>query len=786
MSQASDIAPRYVILIGARYAMLTGYPPFQSSSQREIYERVKNVTYDWPLDSQCINDIPEEAKDLVASLLKEDAMERPECDQIVGHPFFSMHGGNAIPWAIDRNCRINKPSWLRAEQPRGDVMDLSCSVVRLSTLARQCGVGHLPDDEQPFQVVGGNVNLSLYQECLAEEIEGTYPVVPLPKDMVYTSQSALMDWPSEQSSNAPQLELESQAVIKESASEEDELHFNIPNILRRRPTQSHAATLRAAQFGSMPCRKLNIHSTVATRGDTGSVRQPAPNTSSLRTRRGLLNEQPIRSLSNPSNIKGPGSSLKISPRITRSKSASMALIPPVSTAVHIVAGHHRVEITSSKAESEHSKAVQEKGRASSNMGEKLQQGIKRLAQSPIAPLPVRPRPSANIAPQGTLIGPGDIVEPIPGTKPTDVLENLHKTWNEIHNSLASKSTDTRFSSIIARKEREKRHLLVRKWVDYTHKYGIGYVLDNGTVGCVFNGDSINPQSCILVPGAESHTNNKRLASYPEKLQYVAKDGAPVHFLENCAEEGFKRVRILASQFQLRIGENGTTEMITPGTTSSDFAKRRKVSIWDKFGKYMSQNLGKTEDEAYDLKLEEETSRSRNQLEDLDCFIRFYQRLGNVGIWGFGNGSFHFNFPDHTKLVISDGGTWLDFYHLPVKAAKNLTQGVRLTYEALNKRGVLSYTTAVMVHGIYMKRDFTDIIVANDLVVKLEFVKKVLGTWIQNGGLGCLGTDEKYLMWQGMTKEGSMTEKSEKLVWVSVGAHRGDLRYHLPGMKERVH
>ena len=81
------------------FALLTGYPPFSDKVQEEIYRKVKSLDYTWPINTR--NEYPEEAKDLVKSLLKTNADERPEPDQIVAHRFFSMHGGNAIPSIIE-------------------------------------------------------------------------------------------------------------------------------------------------------------------------------------------------------------------------------------------------------------------------------------------------------------------------------------------------------------------------------------------------------------------------------------------------------------------------------------------------------------------------------------------------------------------------------------------------------------------------------------------------------------------------------------------------------------
>lgn len=824
--------------------MLTGCPPFQSSSQKEIYERVKNVNYDWPKDNRCINDIPDEAKDLVACLLKVDAEQRPEPDEIVGHPFFSMHGGSAIPLSIEADCRTNKPSWLRAEHPRGDVMDKSCGVLPLSTLARQCGVGRLPGNEKPFEVVGGNVELSLYKECVEEEKNKAYPRVPLPKDMVYTSQTALMGWPSDQAletqqSQPAKAESEPQMTIKDSAAEDDELQV-LPPIPRRAPIQSHAATLRAAQFVSMPSRKVIFQSRAVAHGETGSAKPPISYTSSLRTRRGLLSEQPVRSASNSSDIHSPKrvQALKPVPRVTRSRSASIpvphsksnaepvvtsdqpakpvpqtlekgrrgiqekkrivsnvidelapiantrsksATIPvahPESNAEPIVISDQPTKSVSQKPENGR-RGIQEKKRIVSNIIDELAPNAKRETPglssltSLFGSLPVRPSKGSRTTVQGTLISPEDIVECITGSKPLEVLDNLQKIWTEIDTSIrniSSELSQSSLGSIIVKQDNIMNRPMVSKWVDYTNKLGIGYVLRNGAVGCVFMADTTSPQSCILMGDAETHLEKSKTTSYSEKQQIVPKNGPPIEFAENCAEEGLKRVFAPAAQFQLKIGADGIAEKMAPGTSAYDYEKRKKVNHWNKFAKYMAPRLGKRAAEEFNQHLAKQKGRAKNQRNTSSYFVRFYQRLGNVGIWGFGDGSFQFNFPDHTKIVVSDHGAWLDFYHLPVHAAKSLREGAQLDFDALSARSSISYPTAVMVQGIHERTDFKEIIAANDLSAKLEFVKQVVGIWLKCGGLGRLG-EEKYLAWEGMAGAGG------NLVWVSVGSQGEDVRYY---------
>jgi myosin-1 len=60
-------------------------------------------------------------------------------------------------------------------------------------------------------------------------------------------------------------------------------------------------------------------------------------------------------------------------------------------------------------------------------------------------------------------------------------------------------------------------------------------------------------------------------------------------------------------------------------------ERKKLAgiVWAKFGRYMCQQLGQAE-----RRVSSEASPCQNS-----TFVRFYERLGAVGIWGFSDGCF---------------------------------------------------------------------------------------------------------------------------------------------------
>ena len=777
-------------LISARFAMLAGQPPFQSSSQNEIYRKARNLEYDWPQKDRHLNDIPEEAKDLVAQLLKVEAEERPDADEVVGHPFFSMHGGNAIPLIMDESFTREIPAFLdQKKRPRGDVMLEGTKRLSIRRIAKQCGVGHLPGDKAPQAAVGGDIDVPLYGQCRAEEDSGNGPIVPMPNDVVYTSNINHTNSLTPQTQDHDQSSSADQDTVMHDSvppqpSDEPANQFLLPERPRRAPVQSHAATLRAANISAAVAQPRVAFERAPLVGGTLRSRDPA--TTTLRGRRGLLNELPVRPPNTLPDAGGLDSkTLARHPRAARSKKVRVlgdGDAPDAVKAIEAMKPITKDEIIDAAYTDPDAKrrdiSARTRARIASNVQKEMAVADRDNGKLSIDKPASRPRATPNTPKaKNSLISPNEVSESLPNTKPDEVLQQLQKLHKELETCLkdfSNESADPRLQNIDVKNKSFKHRPVVVKWVDYTNKFGIGYILANGTVGCVFKSDETSFQSCVVVAGAEMHLKRRRTSSYADKHQAVPSKGPPVEFIENGGEDGLKRVLVQASAYQVKVID-GVAEILGGGVDIHDFEKRRVLRLWDKFGKYMTQTLGKGEEADLQALEESNTSKSRRNAA-AGPFVKFYQRLGNVGIWGYGDGSFQFNFPDHTKLVVSDDGSWVDFYHLPVAAAQRLKTGGALDADALADRSVICYPTAVILHGAYRGHEFKEILKENELEAKMTFVKDVVGIWAKEGGLGCVG-EQKGVKWDGMT------EKGGKLVWVTVGAKGGDGRWEMPVSKK---
>ncbi|OAX81111.1 PLK protein kinase [Emergomyces africanus] len=897
------------------FAMLTGYPPFQSKTQDEIYKKVKNLTYVWPKESEGANYIPVEAKHLVSACLSLDEDERPEPDQIVDHAFFNMYNG-CIPRQLDPATRLSTPSWLKDQEPRGDRMSHGYSLdhdskylekiaytknsderylICKNEFYTECGVGRTSTGSIR-RSAGKRCSKSAFAECAAEEERGLQPVVPIPQDRVYSYYTGPNgDWSQETENSDAQSDAASpvndeslprtrSSSLKQHAATTDRTKSALAAQIRRKETQpqSHAALLRQQ---AVPQRQSTRNPSYSQNPQV-DIREPAENDTlaeNIPPQR-LLSERPIRAR-----------------RIASGYSATVRDRNVSSTSALPKSSSEPINLTIGKTRSQSRQQIAALSREMNQLAPETKDEVKPPAvnnkglyasvrEMPVRTVKVDPREterqllreqpritqpqelreakpdgssrsansngsngskSANSSKSRSTLGLSPLIHPdeqaelMPGTTTREVLSDLRmylKNFAQLQSFAASTSRAWQRHQLSSLSD---PHSYVVKWVDYTNRYGIGYVLDDGSVGCVFKAEHGRPASCVVVRDGERHIRQKAYSkenprhAYSDADQLVPRNGQPVEFYENVEARGdyssgggTKRVLVRPDAFEVRNqngpGGPGIKVRMNSGVDSArcDAEKVKRVKLVDQFGKYMIGTLGRCSDE--DFPVQDESKNSDRFSGEIRQYVKFYQRLGNVGIWGFGDGAFQFNFPDHTKLVISlsSNGSQApsetrpcqaDFYHLSPSAARYLSARGTMHPAGFDTRAVISenlntYLAALSGHavnpsGISSNR-FCDILEANAFREKLEFVQQVLGSWFENKRLGCRVALQKTLsaskatssdkaipegltsrrgyrgeiFWDGAQEKSWMTPSGGKFVWVTVGAHGGDSEYFAVQLK----
>ncbi|KAK4230512.1 hypothetical protein QBC38DRAFT_468925 [Podospora fimiseda] len=737
------------------FAMLTSKPPFQSSTTDEIYRRAKNRDYEWPTpENGGKKYISQEAKDLVATML-QDADQRPDPDVIVGHPFFTA---GYMPVASDMTSKLRElpPQNPAFYEPLSSAKMEAINLRNVQAMCKECGVGPWQDSQLVFK--------NIWREMAEEEHYGLTPIIPLAEGIVYRPFDEVRNEQKLQARLAQQQALQQATSQMSSLSVSDDLSsFNqstqqsqssqrVASGLLRAPPQSFAAQQRAQH------RPTNV-ATAATISRSQTVPdQPAATTA------GTLRSRPRREL--------PG-----------------AVIPqPVEEAAPVkktTTRSLRSQLTTSRSQTFAKLPSQQEEEA--------------------APAPAR-RPSASSRTNSSqeenlsLFSPSECQEHVAGTRPDVVLDRLQSLQAELERALNSRT----MALMSTREKAPAPPQIVVKWVDYTNKFGLGYILNDGSVGCILKNIPVSegsrtgvlPPACMLVHGAESHCLRKEDRSYRDRHQIVPmSEGKGIWFYENNGEDGFARVRVAPESFRIPINSDGTVGKLSAGKDVYDHRKRERVVLWKKFANYMiayGREMGESQ------QADEDDMMQAPTITDLEGapsdVVTFYQRFGDVGCWMFCDGHMQFNFPDHTKIVLDPTGIWCHFWHLPLDAAKRLEEQGSLSESALDGRAVLTWPVQTLLNFSTVPKQPTGragssssrrrpeispelqgIPAANHFRQKIEFIRDVVREWNMNGGIGVSDMSrEGRLRWMGM-RETKNVQIPAKHVWVTIGARNGDKR-----------
>lgn len=853
------------------FAMLTSKPPFQSSTTDEIYRRAKERDYEWPVgDGRFIS---EEAKHVVASMLQEAHM-RPDPDAIVEHPFFVT---GYMPTPADMTVR------LRELPPEHDVfyqhpVSRRIQTQSLETLKEMCDTCNVG----PWNPINF-VSKPVWREMAAEEQAGLTPAIPLSDEIVYrpfeswlqenqlfqggnstggaNSSSRYGTHQKQQVAASPFLPITSSSSVPslaslsvapqpplaewstqtatvvanamEASAQRSSAAATLsmaPASLLRAPPQSFAAQQRAQ---GRPTRGSGLTETA----QTATVTTTLTSTTTTATLPTFISSSAAVSEAAPAPglVRRPsarrdiplGNGLSLQAREQRAAATK-------STSTTLTTSRSRTLLPGSKPSATMS-SIEKRTSARSAALATAESAPTIGAGAGGAPCTAKITHREELAPgveRMSLFNPSEIQERILNSEPDTVLLRLRKLQTELDRAL-----NARTMAFIS-PTRDKAHAtppqIVVKWVDYTNKFGLGYILNDGSIGCILRSIQVEssssstggesdkepghlPPACLLIHGAERHILRREDPSYVDRHQIVpmsTSGNEGIYFYENNGEQGLERVRVDPNRFRVTVDpRTGAAGKLSAGKDVYDHRKRERIVLWKKFANYMLA-YGRELDGGIDERANDRARKTPAATMDHSAIpsdvVTFYQRFGDVGCWVFCDGHLQFNFPDHTKLVIDAAGVWCHFWHLPAEAAQRLAATGLLEEAALDERSVLSYPLQTLLNfGVgssgsssaasltsggastsssrrrpVIHPDMQGIPAANDFRRKVEFVRGVVREWVNNGGMGnsdmsrarrlrWTGTRETLKMVPGTTAPTPVP--AAKHVWVTIGARQGDIR-----------
>ncbi|KAJ9624937.1 Cell cycle serine/threonine-protein kinase cdc5/MSD2 [Taxawa tesnikishii (nom. ined.)] len=757
------------------YTLAVGKAPFHASSKEEIYKKLKAGEYSWPDLSTTSNEISADLRDLVASLLVDEEL-RPCPDQIVSHPFFKIA---FIPYQMSRTQLQKAPTW-SVPLPGPEVLQRGYSESWFS-VCKESGVGEYSPGKC-FQLNAGKRIRSIVKEIEKEIAAGRQPVIPIPSDTVYTpfpaSNGGLTEIVEERESSSEGRQLQEishnerqlvvpktreNATLTESRRKDAEL-MPPPTLPRRQGTVR--GTVRRPRLASQE-RQENAENIPETEQQQeyskqpSSLSQPTASTqSTLRARQAATSKEKVVEEA-PEDVfqyrRAADASLARRPRTMRKRTAETEGTQPVT-----VEEKPQVEKPSTKSvlpvRLSRTRAKQAEPEVIEILEDEDAESNQPLVLPPVPVMSAKPK-TAGKSVCGVWhrpgIGPGAPVH-VPG-------QSCFGPGEE------------KASSVSKCAESPSRPLpFVSKWVDYSRKYGVGYVLDNGTVGCILNSFATRRSQAIHVVVRHGERWLKRIGKKFEDVEDV-----PFEIFEDRAREGIHRLR---------------------GPSTDEQAERQHTLkvLWVKFARYMQKSGGANTTET-------EVDEEKGTREDL-LFVRCYQRMGNVGIWGFSDGclqvrdtpkpplplrrkkqkkkkkkkekktasnnNLQLHFPDHTKFVFSADGLHASATLVSVEGVATIAANNDLPMKMLRDREILTFPVHTLLYGSRSsaaQASFGEVVRANMFEEKLQFLQQILEQWLGGGGVGCQGDVEHRLQWNGLW----VNEHARKIDWITVGRYGGD-------------
>ena len=230
----------------------------------------------------------------------------------------------------------------------------------------------------------------------------------------------------------------------------------------------------------------------------------------------------------------------------------------------------------------------------------------------------------------------------------------------------------------------KKEVWVVKWVDFSSKYGIGYILNNGLIGVYFNDNS----KILFNPKENRFTIDERKISDQQELLYTIG--------YNEYPDGLKKKIFLFHNFKKLLEEENKPN-------KSNEKKRQSMHKSGMKEKHRSKTKGKKENENNKDNDFNRTVSVSDKFEEIDyIFVKKWLKTKHAIIFRFSNKVIQVCFKDNTQLIIHPLNQKVTYINKAEEKIKYpINKSLNTPNSEINKR--VKYTKEVLAHMVSLNK-----------------------------------------------------------------------------------
>ena len=255
----------------------------------------------------------------------------------------------------------------------------------------------------------------------------------------------------------------------------------------------------------------------------------------------------------------------------------------------------------------------------------------------------------------------------------------------------------------------KKEIYVTKWVDYSNKYGLGYILNNGYIGIYFN----DTTKIVLNPIEKTFTYIDKKMIDEQELLYT--------FSMNEYPDEIKKKVYLFNQFKNYLDDENNRNKINEEAILKNKEKEKGIEENEKRSKEKHKHKHKKKKEEKKDEEEQNVNASIKNIEEIDfIFVKKWIKTKHAIIFRFSNKAIQICFKDRTEIflhIINENITYTN--KSGEKIVYPLKNSLNSSNFEMNKR--VKYAKQVLTHMINInkkKKDCNQIEIKNCNIIKV--------------------------------------------------------------------